>query len=200
VADSSLSLDSNDALIVVDVQRDFCPGGALAVPDGDHVVGVLNAWLDTAARVGATVVASRDWHPRDHVSFASRGGPWPEHCVRGTRGAELHPELDLPAETVLLSKGQDPNLDNHSAFDGTGLTALLEARGVRRVFVGGLAQDVCVRATVLDALHEGFETHLIVDATRPLSEHDGHRALREMQERGAILHLEARPPSRVQHG
>ncbi len=180
-------LGPSDAVLVVDVQQDFCPGGALAVPEGDRVVGVLNRWIRDAARGNAVVVASRDWHPRGHMSFVDRGGPWPEHCVQGTEGAELHPALDLPEDAVLLSKGQDLNRDAYSAFDGTGLAALLNERGVQRVFVGGLAQDVCVRASVLDALRYGFETHLIVDATRPVDPAAGERALDEMRATGAVF-------------
>ncbi|MBN1609468.1 MAG: nicotinamidase [Polyangiaceae bacterium] len=172
---------------MVDVQRDFLPGGALAVPDGDRVVDALNAWVDDAVRSKALVVASQDWHPKDHVSFTGRGGPWPEHCVQGTPGAGLHPALSVPLDAVLVRKGMDVDRDAYSAFDGTGLAALFKDRGVRRVFVGGLAQDVCVRATVLDALRAGFETHLLVEATRAVDPSQGARALEEMQASGAVL-------------
>lgn len=180
-------LDASDALLVVDVQRDFCPGGALAIAGGDEVVEPLNGWLEHAARAGAVVVASRDWHPRGHVSFEERGGPWPEHCVQHSPGAALHPGLRLPPGTVLLSKGEDPDRDAYSAFDGTGLGDLLRSRGVKRVFVGGLAEDVCVRASVLDALDEGFETHLIVEATRPVDPAASRAVRRELVARGALI-------------
>jgi nicotinamidase/pyrazinamidase len=180
-------LGPQDALLVVDVQRDFCPGGALPVPNGDRVVAVLNRWSERAARAGATVVATRDWHPPGHASFFERGGPWPEHCVQGTPGAEFHPDLMLPSGAIVLSKGQEPDRDAYSAFDGTGLSTLLRDRGIRRVFVGGLAEDVCVRATVLDALRSGFQTHLIADATLPVDKGEGARALREMQDGHAIV-------------
>lgn len=183
----ALRLRSDDALLLVDVQRDFCPGGALAVPEGDQVVGVLNAWIGAAQRAGALVVASRDFHPAHHVSFTERGGPWPPHCIQGTSGAELHPELELPPDAVLVSKGQHPDRDAYSAFDGTELGPLLRQRGVRRLFVGGLARDVCVRASVLDARREGFETHVLVDATRPVDPERGEQALTEMQASGAML-------------
>lgn len=183
-----------DALLVVDVQRDFCPGGALPVAAGDEVLPALNDWIEAARRAGATIVASRDWHPPDHVSFEHRGGPWPPHCLQDSEGAELHPDLGLPDEAILLSKGQSPHADAYSAFDGTGLSSLLRERDVHRVFVGGLAQDVCVRATVLDALRYGFETHVLVDATRPVNSREGERALREMEERGAILERAGRDP------
>ena len=180
-------LGKSDALIVVDVQRDFCPGGALPVPRGDEVVPVLNAWMERAARAGATVVVSRDWHPPGHVSFVDRGGPYPEHCVQGSWGARFHDALRLPSDYVLISKGQEPDRDALSAFDGTGLGALLEDRGVHRVFVGGLAQEICVRATVLDALRYGFATHVLTGATPPIDAREGEKALEEMRDNLAVL-------------
>jgi len=187
------ALGPSDAVLVIDVQRDFCPGGALPVPNGDRVVDVLNRWIDRAVSADALVVASRDWHPPGHVSFSERGGPWPEHCVQGTPGAEFHPKLRLPPDVVVVSKGHEPDRDAYSAFDGTGLTSLLQERGIRRVFVGGLAQDVCVRATVLDALRGGFETHLLVGATLPVDDLEGARALREMQDNHAVLEHSSAP-------
>jgi len=181
--------DAQDALLVVDVQNDFCPGGRLAVAGGDEIVPVLNRWIEATRKAGAQVVASRCWHPPHHVSFKERGGTWPEHCVQGSAGAEFHPGLELPREALIVSKGVDPDKDNYSAFDDTGLAQRLRTRGVTRVWVGGLAQDVCVRATVLDALAEGLETHLITNATRPveLSTGDGARALQEMRSAGAYV-------------
>ncbi len=182
-------LKTGDALVVVDVQNDFCPGGALAVPDGDAIVPILNGWIEAAQAVGIPVVASRDWHPRDHCSFADRGGPWPRHCVRETPGAAFHPDLDLPRDAIIVSKGRDRERDNYSAFDDTGLADRLHGLGVHRLFVGGLAQDVCVRATVLDACEAGFETHLIRNATRAVdvSPGDGDRALEAMRAAGARI-------------
>jgi nicotinamidase/pyrazinamidase len=181
--------DAQDALLVVDVQNDFCPGGRLAVAGGDEIVPVLNRWIEATRKAGAQIVASRCWHPPHHVSFKERGGIWPEHCVQGSAGAEFHPGLELPREALIVSKGVDPDKDNYSAFDDTGLGPRLRTRGVTRVWVGGLAQDVCVRATVLDALAEGFETHLITNATRPveLTPGDGARALEEMRSAGAYF-------------
>lgn len=185
--DEKRPLGPDDAVLVVDVQNDFCPGGALAVNEGDRVVPILNRWVREAERAGALVVATRDWHPEHHVSFHDRGGPWPPHCIQGTWGAELHPDLELPPGTPILHKADEPDKEAYSAFDATGLDELLRERGVRRVFVGGLAQDVCVRATVLDALERGLETHVLVDATRPVDPGAGDRALREMAEKGARL-------------
>jgi len=184
------SLDHSDALLVVDVQNDFCPGGALAVPEGDGVVAELNRWLGKAVSGGAVVCASRDWHPAGHVSFRERGGPWPTHCVQRSWGAALREDLHLPPDALVVDKGTRPDLDNYSAFDGTGLAALLRARGVTRVWIGGLALDYCLLASALDAVKEGFETHLLVSATRPVEVEagDGERALLRM--RAAGVHIE----------
>jgi len=183
------TIRNGDALVVVDVQNDFCPGGALAVPNGDAIVPVLNGWIEAAQAAGIPIVASRDWHPEDHCSFSDRGGPWPRHCVRETPGAAFHPELELPRDAIVISKGRDRNRENYSAFDDTGLANRLQGLGVERLFIGGLAQDVCVRATVIDACEAGFETHLIRNATRAVdvSPGDGDRALEAMRAAGARI-------------
>ena len=153
---------AHDALIIVDVQNDFCPGGALAVANGDAVVPILNR---LAPRFG-TVVATQDWHPAKHSSFVAQGGPWPPHCIADTPGAEFHPALDLAAIDLVVRKAMLTEQDAYSGFDGTDLAAQLHARGVRRVFVGGLALDYCVDATARDAQAAGFATTVIGDATR----------------------------------
>ncbi len=182
-------LTAKDALIAVDVQNDFCPGGALAVADGDRVIPVLNDWLRRAAATDAVIVASRDWHPADHCSFSEQGGPWPLHCVRETEGAQFHPALALPQDTLVVNKGEAQERDNYSAFDGTGLAERLREQGVERIWVGGLAQDVCVKATVIDGCEAGFETHLIAAATRPVEVEpgDGERAIAAMRAAGARI-------------
>ncbi len=178
-----------DAVVVVDVQNDFCPGGALPVARGDEVVPVLNRWIAAAERAGAKVVVSRDWHPPHHVSFLDQGGQWPPHCVQNSEGAQFHAGLEVPADAILVTKGDRMDRDQHSAFDRTGLGEELRRRGVKRLWIGGLAQDVCVRATVLDALEEGFDVHVIKDGTRPVDVQpgDGERALEEMREAGAVI-------------
>lgn len=181
------TLRPTDALLIVDLQNDFCPGGALPVGEGDGVVAVLNRWIAAAAQGGADVIASRDWHPPGHVSFHERGGPWPTHCVQGTAGAAFHPQLALPPDARIVSKGTDAGRDHYSAFEGTGLADLLRKRGIRRLWVGGLALDVCVRATVLDALKEGFEVHLLQPATRPVDPGEGPGALEQMRAAGCVL-------------
>jgi len=189
------AMGPGDGLLIVDVQNDFCPGGALAVADGDAVVPVLNRWIEAARKAEVPVYASRDWHPPNHISFAERGGPWPPHCIQDTAGAAFHPDLRLPDDAVVISKGQNPDRDQYSAFDDTGLGQRLREDGVQRVWVGGLAQDVCVRATVMEGAREGFHVHLIRPATRPVEVHggDGDRALEDMQEAGAIIETQAEP-------
>lgn len=181
-----------DALIIVDVQNDFCPGGSLAVPEGHVVVPVLNEYMARAADAGMPIFASRDWHPEQTRHFAERGGPWPPHCVQGSPGAEFHPELRLPPGTVIVSKGMSEEDQGYSALeaelpDGQSLVDAMHARGVRHVYVGGLATDYCVRATVLDALKGGFETSVLIDASRPVDVQagEGERALNEMLSAGA---------------
>jgi nicotinamidase/pyrazinamidase len=180
-------LQQGDALIVVDVQNDFCRGGALEVPGGDDVIPVLNEWMRAAAGRGIPVVASRDWHPVHHASFTEQGGPWPEHCVQDTPGAAYHPDLALPEGTIRVSKGTRFDRDAYSAFDNTGLGGFLRERGVERLWVGGLAEDVCVLNTVLQAREEGFETHVIMGATRPVNAGEGEKAARRMRDAGAVL-------------
>lgn len=183
---------ASDALIVVDVQNDFCPGGALAVPDGDAVVPRLNDYAARAVNAGWLVVASRDWHPRETVHFRDFGGPWPPHCIQHTPGAAFHPALRLPAETLVASKGMSGKDDGYSALEGVaptgrGVLDQLRARGVTRVHVGGLATDYCVRATVLGGLAAGFDVYVLTDAVRAVDVRsgDGDRALAEMLAAGA---------------
>ena len=175
-----------DALVLVDVQNDFCPGGALPVPEGDRVVPVLNKLL---RRGGVLAVATRDWHPPDHCSFVTRGGPWPVHCVAGTPGAAFHPDLDLGRiEHIVTNKATARDQEAYSGFQGTDLAAFLRGRRIRRLVVGGLATDYCVKATALDARREGFEVYLLTDAVRAVNVQpgDGDRAIAEMQAAGVI--------------
>ena len=181
-----------DALLIVDVQNDFCPGGALAVPEGDRVVPVLNDYIETFRARGLPVFASRDWHPEETRHFEAGGGPWPPHCVAGTKGAGFHLDLALEGEAVVVSKGTSPTDDGYSAFEakseeGRGLEESLRERGVRRLFVGGLATDYCVRASVLDAARQGFRPVLLLDAIRGIDVREGDQAaaLDEMIRAGA---------------
>ncbi|MGO9497989.1 MAG: nicotinamidase [Solirubrobacteraceae bacterium] len=173
------------ALIVVDVQYDFCPGGALAVPHGDAVVEVVNR----LAREAAFVVATRDWHPGDHGSFTTQGGVWPVHCVRDTPGAQLHPGIDSRQIDVVVDKGRDAELEGYSGFEGTELERLLRDRGVDAVDVAGLALDYCVKATALDARRAGFDVTVHRGATRAVeaSPGDGERAVEELRAAGVSV-------------
>jgi len=185
-----MSLDAlreGDALLLVDVQRDFCPGGALAVPEGDAIVPVLNRWIAAAEAAGVPVFATRDWHPPDHVSFEAQGGPWPPHCVSGTEGAAFHPDLALPDDAIVVSKATEPGEEAYSGFEGTGLAEDLRRAGVQRVFVGGLATDYCVRATALDARRAGFAVHLIAGGHRGIGAETSEAALAELAGAGAVI-------------
>jgi len=183
----SPELTQTDALLIVDMQNDFCPGGALPVRLGPQVIQTLNVWIAAAETSGSLIVFSRDWHPPNHVSFAARGGPWPGHCVRDTPGAEFHGGLKRPSQAAIVSKGEDPDRDQYSAFATNELQRILKEHNVSRLWIGGVALDVCVKATVLDALQSGFEVHLLVAGTAPVNEEDGRRALDEMRSAGAIL-------------
>lgn len=184
----TVTVSPGDALIVVDVQNDFLPGGALAVPQGDQVIEPLNRAASLFEAKGLPVFATRDWHPENHCSFKAQGGPWPPHCVAGTRGAEFAPGLRLPASAVVISKATTPERDAYSGFQGTELAELLRRRGIRRVVVGGLATDYCVLNTVKDALTQGFQVLLLTDAIRAVDVKpgDGEAARTEMERAGAV--------------
>jgi nicotinamidase/pyrazinamidase len=183
----SITIDSRaDALIVVDVQRDFCPGGALAVPDGDQVIPAINRLLGQGDWL---TVATRDWHPQDHCSFKAGGGIWPVHCVAGTPGAAFHPGLDATRIRQIISKATAKDCEAYSGFQGTELAVLLRGQGIRRVFVCGLATDYCVKATALDARRAGFEVIVLEDAIRGVEVHAGDcaKAIDEMSAAGIRL-------------
>ncbi|EPC01116.1 hypothetical protein L861_11115 [Litchfieldella anticariensis FP35 = DSM 16096] len=174
----------DDALLIVDMQNDFCEGGALAVAGGSALVPGINAEIHAARDAGALIVASRDWHPIDHCSFDSQGGPWPVHCVQDTPGAAFLPELQFPEDTVKVSKGTAFDRDAYSAFDDTGLAGFLQRRGVSRVVVCGLAMDVCVRATTLDALKAGFTTQLLTELTEAVAPDQRQVCVDELRQAG----------------
>lgn len=187
-------LPPGSALLVVDTQNDFCSGGALAVPDGDEVVPVLNRVIASLHHSGAPVYASRDWHPPDTSHFRTFGGPWPPHCVAGTPGAAFHPDLRLPDDAIVVTKGDRPNEDGYSAFEGrtpSGVAFLedLRARGVSHLYVGGLATDYCVKHSALDARAAGLEVTLIADAVRAVNVEpaDEARALEMMEKVGVRI-------------
>lgn len=183
---------TRQALLVVDVQNDFCSGGALAVPGGDCVVPPINRLTAAYASAGAPIFASRDWHPAGSSHFTEGGGAWPVHCVAGTNGAAFHPELALPPETAVVSKGTASDTDGYSAFEGTTasgerLGQALYLQGVEHLTVCGLATDYCVRASVLDACRQGLRVSVVSDAIAAvnLNAEDGPQAIDEMRAAGA---------------
>jgi len=186
-------MEKGTALLIVDLQNDFCSGGTLAVPDGDDVVPVLNRYIGLFGGQGLPVFASRDWHPEQSHHFREGGGIWPIHCVQGSLGARFHPDLRLPEDVVVVSKGMDAKEDGFSAFEGVTLDGrdflgCLREMAVEHLYVGGLATDYCVKNTVLDALHHGFRVTLLLDAVRgvDLMSGDSEGAIREMVTAGAV--------------
>lgn len=170
---------------MIDVQNDFCPGGALAVTDGYAVVEPIN-------RLAADcpfVVATRDWHPPDHGSFRAQGGPWPVHCVRDTPGAQLHERIDSSQIDAIVDAGRTPEAEGYSGFEHTDLERLLREHDVDKVHVAGLALDYCVKQTALDAARAGFDVTVHLDATRPVEVEagDGERAVAELRAAGVSV-------------
>lgn len=188
MADTVVRLENSDALLIVDVQYDFLPGGALGIDGADAIIPVLKDYLGLFASRRLPVYATRDWHPPDHCSFVSQGGDWPPHCIAGSHGAEFPAELGLQ-DASIISKAERPDADAYSGFEGTDLHAQLQRQGVRRLFVAGLATDYCVRATVLDAIRLGYRVCLLFDAVRAvnLKPGDGEAALAEMRQAGAHI-------------
>jgi nicotinamidase/pyrazinamidase len=186
---TQLGLRAGDALLVIDVQRDFLPGGSLAVPGGNEVIGPLNAYIAAFEARHLPIFMTRDWHPADHCSFKSAGGPWPPHCVQETPGAQWAEGLNVVPGARVISKATDAAIEAYSGFSGTSLLTLLRDLDVRRLFVGGLATDYCVHATVLDARSHGFDVVVLADAIRGINAQpaDETRAIREMLANGAAL-------------
>ena len=185
-----MKIQPTDALIVVDVQNDFCPGGALAVDEGDRVAPVINRLMPLFQHAAFM----RDWHPEDHCSFADppdfTDGSWPAHCVANSPGAEFHGDLEVPADAIIVDKGTDPDKEAYSGFSGTALAEELRKRGVRRIFVSGLATEYCVEQTALDGLRNGFKVVLVENACRGINFPPGSaaRAVEEMKAAGVEVH------------
>ena len=177
-----------DALIVVDVQNDFMPGGALPVPNALTIIPVINRYIEIFSKAKAVVAATRDWHPPNHISFKTRGGPWPPHCIQNTWGAQFHPDLKLPKDAIIVSKGYREDKEAYSGFEDTELDKLLRERGVKRVFVAGVATEYCVKATALDAIKLGYQTFVLLDAVKGIDTPKGseQKAVDEMLEKGAV--------------
>lgn len=180
----------DEALLVIDVQNDFCPGGALAVEHGDNVIQPINRLVKKANAAGMFIVASQDWHPEITTHFQKNGGMWPVHCVQNTHGAEFHPYLVLPfRNTFVVPKGISPNEGGFSAFENTSLNERLGMHSIRRIYAMGLAIDYCVKASVLDACHLGYEVYVVLDACRgvELNHGDSARAILEMSDADAKI-------------
>jgi nicotinamidase/pyrazinamidase len=173
----------SEALLIIDFQNDFTSGGALEVPEGDEIAEPVKRLADRFE----IVMATRDWHPPDHASFETQGGPWPVHCVRGTPGAEFHPAMDEVALDEVVDVGREREDEGYSGFEKSELANLLRERGVDKVFVTGLATDYCVRASAIDACREGFDTTVVEDAIRAVNVNpdDGERAIEDMKQAGA---------------
>lgn len=182
-----IHLARGDALVIVDVQNDFLPGGKLAVRAGDEVIAPLNSAIDIFVQHALPILATRDWHPENHCSFKAQGGTWPPHCIAGSEGAAFAPNLNLPQSAIIISKATDAAADAYSGFEGTSMATQLREAGVKRIFVGGLATDYCVLNTVQDGLALGFRVVLLVEAIRAVDLHprDGRAAIDEMIKRGA---------------
>jgi len=185
----NMEVEPKKALIIVDVQNDFCPGGSLAVAHGEEVVAPLNKLMKEFLDRGEPVFKTRDWHPEKTKHFQIYGGTWPVHCVQNTKGAEFHPDLLDDPRVTIVSKGFDESADGYSGFDGTRLAETLREEDVKEVWIGGLATDYCVKETVLDARREGFKVKALADAMRPvnLNPEDGEKAVAEMSAAGAEI-------------
>ncbi len=189
-----MPIAQNSALLVVDVQNDFCPGGALPVIEGDQVVPRLNVYIRLFQSLGRPILASRDWHPQQTIHFVTQGGPWPPHCLQGTPGAAFHPGLELPESAIVVSKGMRADEDAYSAFQayderGLLLAERLHTLDIEHVYIGGLTLDYCVKTSSLDALQGGFGVTVLIDATRAVNvrPHDGELAVEELVRAGAAL-------------
>ena len=177
------------ALVIVDLQIDFCPGGALPVLGGDLIVPVVNQLLGRFSKSDSPIFATRDWHPANHISFVPQGGIWPPHCVQETEGARFHPGLELPASTTIISKASQVDKDAYSGFEGTDLTRQLRELSVENIVICGLATDYCVKATALDGLAAGFAVEVMAAGIRGVEVEagDSDKAIAEMAEKGAVV-------------
>ncbi len=187
-----MAIHPNSMLLVVDMQNDFIPGGALGVPDGDTIVPVINDYIRLFVEADMPVIATRDWHPPETTHFQSGGGNWPAHCIQGTEGAEFAPDLELPDDVIVISKGMDPSSDGYSAFmaqdeAGRSLEEVLNDLGVEHIYIGGLALDYCVKASAQDVLDQGRGVTVLIDATRAVNVHDAEETIEEIVRKGGEL-------------
>lgn len=185
-----MKLPSDAALLIIDVQNDFCSGGALAVPNGEEVVPELNRLIDRFQSQKLPVIFTRDWHPENHNSFQAQGGPWPPHCVRESEGAQFHSGLKVPEGALIISKGTEPRLEGYSAFEETNLHEELQKKNIHTLYIGGLATEYCVKASALDARRKGYNVFLVQGTHRGIEARPGNidRAVDELHAAG-ILHV-----------
>jgi nicotinamidase/pyrazinamidase len=183
-----LIIQNTDTLLITDIQNDFLPGGALPIDNGDEIIPVINDYIKNFSDAKAHIIASRDWHPNNHVSFNTQGGSWPPHCIKETNGAKFSPALKLPEQTIVISKATEPSSESYSVFDGTILANELKRLGTKRLFIGGFATDYCVVNTVLDARKLGLETIVFMDATLGINVNPGDvdAAIQTMVSNGAL--------------
>lgn len=192
-------LKKGDALLIIDAQKDFFPGGALPVPEGDLIIPVINAWIDAANAEKVVVYASRDWHPIDHCSFKEQGGPWPMHCVQKSSGADIHPDINLPENATLIDTADNPRKEAYSAFQGVTtvgrkpLDEAMKSQDIKRLWLSGLALDFCVCETALEGRKYGYEVHLLIKGTMPIHEETGEDALQRMRSAGVIIEEDCVP-------
>lgn len=188
-----INFQPNDALLIVDVQNDFFPGGALGVPEGDHIIPLANELIEKAIAANILIICSRDWHPADHCSFRENGGIWPVHCVKNSDGAKFHQDITMPADVRVIDKAFEQAIEAYSAFEGQThdagepLPDVLEQQNIKRIWIVGLALDYCVKATALDAIKAGFQTHVILEGTRIIDESQKENVLQEMRNSGVEI-------------
>ncbi len=190
---------SGDALLIVDPQLDFFPGGALGVPEGDAIIPIVNEWIKAAKLANIPIFVSRDWHPTDHISFQHRGGPWPIHCVQNSKGASFHPGLNIPESAIIINKAFSKDEESYSALggvlhkEGTPFAEKLQEFKVKRIWILGLALDYCVKYSSVDARNSGYEVHVILPATRSITKQTGQAAIVEMNEIGVVIESSEHP-------
>lgn len=192
-------LRTGDALLIVDPQNDFMPGGSLPVPQGDEIIPILNAWIKAAQEAHVPIIISRDWHPSNHISFKEQGGHWPAHCVQNTRGAEFHKDLEIPKDAIIVNKAFHADKEGYSAFqgvidkEGRPLTEKLSELQITRIWIAGLALDYCVHYSAMDAYKEGFEFHVILPGCRSIGKHTEAKAIRDLEKVQAVFEYDAEP-------
>ncbi len=192
-------LQSGDALLIVDPQNDFLPGGSLAVPRGDEIIPILNRLIDAAAKLGIPIIVSRDWHPLNHISFKTQGGRWPVHCVQNTEGAAFHKDLAIPKNAIIIDKAFDADHEAYSAFEGVThddhvpLAEIIRQLSIKRIWIGGLALDYCVHFSAVGAHKLGLEYHVILPACRSIAKQTEGKAMQDLEKLSAIFETDPNP-------